>query len=284
MNGDDVEREIFDRRRERARHLFRFKRIPVRILLPNLITLLALCSGITAIRLAIEGRFQLAVGAIIIAIVLDAMDGRIARLLKGQSRFGAELDSLADFVNFGVAPAVMVYTWSLHALHNLGWVAALTLAICCALRLARFNVALDDPDKPHWAVNFFVGIPAPAGAGLAMAPLYLGFLGIIPDGAAAAPFILPYVVAVGVGMASKLPTYSGKGFGRVERDMVLPVLAAIVATIVLLIAFTWEVLSLMAAAYIALLPMGLKSYRRYKAADAAAAAEKPVTEEEAGKA
>jgi len=281
MNGDDLDRELSDRRRERARRLFRFKRIPLRILLPNLITLLALCSGVTAIRLAIEGRFELAVGAVILAIVLDAMDGRIARLLKGQSRFGAELDSLADFVNFGVAPAVLVYTWSLHELHNLGWVAALTLAICCALRLARFNVALDDPDKPAWAVNFFVGIPAPAGAGLAMAPLYLGFLGIIPDGASAAPFILPYVVAVGVGMASKLPTYSGKGFGRVERDMVLPVLAAIVATIVLLIAFTWEVLSIMAAVYIALLPIGLRSYRRYKAADAAAAVQEAANDETA---
>ena len=170
----------------REQRLRRFKMIPVRFLLPNIITLLALCSGVTAIRLGIEGRFELAVGAVIIAVVLDAIDGRLARLLKGSSRFGAELDSLADFVNFGVAPAILVYIWSLHQLRNLGWIVALGLAICCALRLARFNVAIDDPDKPAWKMNFFVGIPAPAGAGLAMAPLYLGFLGLVPDGRAAA--------------------------------------------------------------------------------------------------
>ena len=274
MRGDDIDGDVssIGRGHERERRILRFKRIPLRFLLPNMITLLALCSGVTAIRLGIEGRFEMAIGAVILAVVLDAMDGRLARLLKGQSRFGAELDSLADFVNFGVTPALLIYTWSLHALKNLGWIAALTLAICCALRLARFNVALDDPDKPHWAVNFFTGIPAPAGAGLAMLPIYLGFLGIIPDGPAAAPFILPYVVAVGVGMVSKLPTFSGKGMGRVQRDMVLPILAGLVATIVLLIAYTWQVLSILALVYIGLLPMGLRSYRRHKAADAAAQA------------
>ena len=126
----------------------RFQVIPVRFLLPNLVTLLALCSGVTSIKLAIENRYELAVGAIIVAIILDAVDGRLARMLKGSSRFGAELDSLADFVNFGVAPALLLYFWSLHELGNLGWIAALSLAVCGALRLARFNVAVDDPDKP----------------------------------------------------------------------------------------------------------------------------------------
>jgi CDP-diacylglycerol--serine O-phosphatidyltransferase len=282
MNGDDIDRELAGLGRERERRLLRFKRIPLRFLVPNMITLLALCSGVTAIRLGIEGRFEMAIGAVILAIVLDAMDGRLARLLKGQSRFGAELDSLADFVNFGVAPAVLIYIWSLHELKNLGWIAALSLAICCALRLARFNVALDDPDKPAWAVNFFSGVPAPAGAGLAIAPMYLGFLGIVPDGEAAAPFILPYVVAVAVAMVSRLPTYSGKGMGKVQRDMVLPILAGLVATIVLLIAFTWEMLSILAAVYIGLMPMGYRSYRRHKAADAAAAAEKAAGEQAGG--
>ena len=162
--------------------MHRFKQVPIRFLLPNFITLLALCSGLTAIRLGVEGRYEWAVVAIIVAIVLDAVDGRLARLLKGTSRFGAELDSLADFVNFGVAPAVLIYMWSLNGLRSIGWIAALGLAICCALRLARFNVAIDDPDKPAWMMNYFTGAPAPAGAGLALAPMYLGFLGIVPDG------------------------------------------------------------------------------------------------------
>jgi CDP-diacylglycerol--serine O-phosphatidyltransferase len=151
---NDKPPEIQDRQRQR------FRQVPVRFLLPNLITLLALASGITAIRLGIEGRYELAVGAIIVAIVLDAMDGRLARLLKGTSRFGAELDSLADFLNFGVAPAILMYIWSLNAMRGMGWLIALSFAICCALRLARFNVALDDPDKPVWAPNFFTGAPA----------------------------------------------------------------------------------------------------------------------------
>ena len=188
----------------------RFKQVPLRFLLPNLITLLALCSGITAIRLGIEGRYELAVGAIIVSIVLDAVDGRLARFLKGTSRFGAELDSLADFVNFGVAPAILIYLWALNGLRTMGWVVALILAICCALRLARFNVALDDLEKPAWSASFFSGAPAPAGAGLAMLPMYLGFLGFVDDGHSYAMLIAPYIVAVALLMVSRVPTYSGK--------------------------------------------------------------------------
>jgi CDP-diacylglycerol--serine O-phosphatidyltransferase len=162
---------------------------------------------------------------------------------------------------------VLIYMWSLHALRNLGWIVALALAICCALRLARFNVAIDDPDKPAWMAGFFTGIPAPAGAGLAMAPFYLGFLGLITDGPAAAPFILPYTAAIAAGMISRLPTYSAKGSGqRINRDLVLPILAGVVTVAVLLIAFTWEVLAAMAVLYIALLPFGVRSYHRQKKA------------------
>src|ERR1700758_3322553 len=153
----------FDPRRLEGRRP-RFRLIPVRPLLPNLITLLALCAGLTAIRLTIEERLEWAVAAIVLAAVLDGIDGRIARLLKGTSRFGAELDSLADFVNFGVAPALMLYFWGLHELKSLGWIAALAFAICAGLRLARFNVMLDDPSRPALAANYFVGGPAPAGA------------------------------------------------------------------------------------------------------------------------
>lgn len=250
----------------REQRLHRFKQVPIRILVPNLITLLALCSGVTAIRLGMEGRYELAVGAVILAIVLDAIDGRLARFLKGTSRFGAELDSLADFVNFGVAPAILIYLWSLNSLKSLGWLVALCLAICCALRLARFNVAIDDPDKPAWMMNFFTGAPAPAGAGLAMAPMYLGFLGLIPNGHTVAWLVLPYTAAVALLMVSRVPTFSAKTLGsRISRDLVLPLLGVAALVIVSLIAFTWEMLTAMSALYIALLPFGVRSYRRHKA-------------------
>lgn len=249
----------------------RFKQVPVRYLLPNLITLLALCSGVTAIRLAIEGRFELAVAAVILSIVLDAVDGRLARFLKGTSRFGAELDSLADFVNFGVTPAILIYLWSLNELKTKGWVVALVLAMCCALRLARFNVALDDVNKPAWAGGFFSGAPAPAGAGLALAPMYLGFLGYINDGHAYAMFIAPYTVLVAVLMVSRVPTFSGKTMGpRIRRDLVLPILGCAALTFVFLISFPWETLSIFALLYLGMIPFSIRSYRRHKAADAKA--------------
>src|SRR6266513_4785733 len=138
----------------------RFRLIPVRTLLPNVITLLALCAGLTAIRLAVEEKLEWAVAAIVFAALLDGIDGRVARLLKGTSRFGAELDSLADFVNFGVAPALILYFWGLRELGNLGWIAAMVFAISTGLRLARFNVMVEDPNKPAWAAKFFVGVPA----------------------------------------------------------------------------------------------------------------------------
>src|SRR5215472_9544214 len=133
----------------------RFRRIPVHVLVPNVVTLLALCAGLTAIRMAFEDRYTLALAAIVFAAILDAVDGRLARLLKGTSRFGAELDSLSDFVNFGVAPALILYFWGLHDLKSAGWIAAMVFAICAGLRLARFNVMIDDPDRPAWAANFF---------------------------------------------------------------------------------------------------------------------------------
>jgi CDP-diacylglycerol--serine O-phosphatidyltransferase len=245
----------------------RFGQVPIRYLLPNVITLLAVCSGVTAIRLGIEGRYELAVAAVILACVLDAMDGRIARFLKGSSRFGAELDSLADFVNFGVVPAVLIWMWSLHALKNLGWIFALGLAICCALRLARFNVAIDDPDKPKWMVSYFVGIPAPAGALLAMAPMYLGFLDLVQDGAGIAPIVLCWTALVACGLVSRIPTFSGKGSGRrISREMMLPVVAAIVFGAVLLASYPWETLTVAVAIYVALIPFGIRRFQRQKRA------------------
>jgi CDP-diacylglycerol--serine O-phosphatidyltransferase len=267
--GLDDREPIAARRRRR-----RFNQVPIRFLLPNLITLLALCSGVTAIRLAIEGRFELAVAAVMICIILDAIDGRLARLLKGTSRFGAELDSLADFVNFGVAPAILVFQWSLNGIKGAGWVAALTFAVCCALRLARFNVALDDPDRPAWMTNFFTGAPAPAGAGLAMAPMYLGFLGAVDDGHAIKWLVMPYIVAVGLLMVSRVPTFSGKTLGaRVGRDWVVPILGLLVFFVAVLLTYPWETLTALALAYLAMIPVSIRSYRQQKSASEARQAE-----------
>ncbi len=212
----------------------RFKAIPVRTLLPNLITLLALCAGLTAIRMAIEDRLELALAAIVFAALLDGIDGRVARMLKGTSRFGAELDSLADFVNFGVAPALILYFWGLHELKSVGWIAAMVFAICAALRLARFNVMIDDPNKPVWAGNFFTGIPAPAGAITVLLPIYLYFLGV-PNGLITVWVTFFYTLAIALLMVSRLPVFSGKRVGkRVPPEMVLPVFVAAVLFVALL--------------------------------------------------
>ena len=249
----------------------RFKAIPVRTLLPNLITLLALCAGLTAIRLAIESKLELALGAIVFAAVLDGIDGRVARMLKGTSRFGAELDSLADFVNFGVAPGLILYFWGLHELKSAGWIAALVFAICAALRLARFNVMIDDPDKPAWSGNFFTGIPAPAGALTVLLPIYLYFLGV-SNGLVTIWLTLFYTLAIGLLMVSRLPVLSGKRVGkRVPPEMVLPVFVVVVLVFALLISYPWEVLSVSAIVYLASLPLSWLSYRDYVRKDALAA-------------
>src|ERR1700676_4743788 len=199
----------------------RFRRIPVRTLVPNIITLLALCAGLTAIRMAFENRYVLALAAIVFAAFLDGIDGRLARFLKGTSRFGAELDSLADFVNFGVAPALTLYFWVLHEVKSPGWIAAMVFAIAAGLRPARFNVMVDDPNRPIWAGNFFTGIPAPAGAITVLLPVYVHFLGL-PRLSFVAPVTLVYTLAIAFLMVSRLPVYSGKRVGtRVAPDMVL---------------------------------------------------------------
>src|SRR3984893_14977446 len=248
----------------------RFKAIPVRTLLPNLITLLALCERVTAIRLAVENKLELALAAIVFAALLDGIDGRIARLLKGTSRFGAELDSLADFVNFGVASALIVYLWDLHELKSAGWIAAMVFAICTGLRLARFNVMIDDPNKPAWAANFFAVIPAPAGAITVLLPIYTYFLGM-PRFAFVAPVSLVYTLAIAFLMVSRLPIFSGKRVGkRIAPEMVLPVFVAVVLFFALLVAYPWEVLTLGTVAYLGGLPFGWIAYRDYQRRDAVA--------------
>jgi CDP-diacylglycerol---serine O-phosphatidyltransferase len=242
----------------------RFRRIPVRTLVPNVVTLLALCAGLTAIRMAFEDRYTLALAAIVFAAFLDGIDGRLARFLKGTSRFGAELDSLSDFVNFGVAPSLILYFWGLHDLKSAGWIAAMVFAICAGLRLARFNVMLDDPDKPAWTNNFFVGVPAPAGAITVLLPIYAAFLGL-PRSEVLTWATLVYTLAIGSLMVSRLPVFSGKRVGtRVPPELVGPAIVAAVLFIALLIAYPWIILTLGTIAYIACLPFGYLSYRGYE--------------------
>src|SRR5262245_17767740 len=260
-----------DRERLEARRQ-RFRAIPVRTLLPNMITLLALCAGLTGIRLAFEGKLELALAAIVFAAALDGIDGRLARLMKGQSKFGAELDSLADFMNFGCAPALFLYLWALYELGNVGWIAAMVFAICAALRLARFNVMADDPNRPVWTGNFFAGVRAPAGALVVLLPIYLSLLGLFN---APAALTLIYTLAIAGLMVSRLPVYSGKRVGkRVPPEMVLPVFVVVVLFFALLIAYPWWVLSIGTVFYLAALPLSWMSYQEYQRKDAAAAAPK----------
>jgi len=240
----------------------RFRTIPVRTLLPNVITLLALCAGLTAIRLAVEERFDWALAGVVFAAALDGIDGRVARMLKGTSRFGAELDSLADFVNFGVAPALILYFWGLHDLKSAGWIVCLVFAICAGLRLARFNVMLDDTSRPAWAANYFVGMPAPAGAIAVLLPIYINFVGL-PWLGFPTSLTFIYTLVIALVMVSRFPVYSGKKLGtRVPPEMVLPVFVAVVAFFALLLSYPWMVLTIGTFAFLATLPFGWLSYSK----------------------
>lgn len=257
----------------------RFRQIPIRLLVPNIITLLALCAGLTAIRLTIEGRIELALAAIVFAALLDGVDGRVARMLKGQSRFGAELDSLADFVNFGVTPGLILYFWKLNEIGNVGWIAAMIFAISGGLRLARFNATMDDPNKPAFAENFFTGVPAPAGAICVLLPIYLSLLGAPP---LPAMVVALYAMIIAFLMVSRLPVFSGKKIGaRVPRDIVLPVVVAVIIVVALLISYPWHLLSAVVIAFLVCLPVGWKSYRNHErraAEEQTGAVEAPTVE------
>jgi CDP-diacylglycerol--serine O-phosphatidyltransferase len=235
--------------------------VPLRLLIPNIITLFALGVGLTAIRLAMEGSIEWAVSAVAAAAVLDGLDGRIARALKGTSRFGAELDSLADFVDFGVAPALMLYVAGLHAAKSFGWVAALLFAMACALRLARFNVMVDE-DQPAWRKTFFVGMPAPAGAIVGLLPIYLHYvfgLGQPTPRSALAESL--YVLAIALLMASRIPHFSGKSIGRVPREYVAVVLVGVAAALLLVFNFPMQALVAVTVAYLASIPFAVRRFR-----------------------
>lgn len=249
-------REAFLRARRRS--------VPFRVLIPNIVTLLGLCVGMTSIRMAFEGRFEYALVAIGAAAVLDGLDGRMARLLKASSRFGAELDSLSDFVCFGVAPAVVLYLWGFAEVASLGWIIVLIFAVSTALRLARFNVALDEPNKPSWEQAFFVGIPAPAGAVLLMLPLYLEGLGV-PKDWLFLPLLSLYAIAIAALMASRVRTFSGKLAGqRIAPDYIAPVAALGVVIVATFVTYPYLSATLGCIAYLSLIPMSAKRYNEAK--------------------
>ena len=229
-------------------------------IIPNLITVMALCAGLTGIRFALQEKWEFAIGAIALAAILDTLDGRMARLLKGQSKFGAELDSLSDFISFGVAPALILYFWTTQNIHGVGWASVLFFSTCMALRLARFNTKLDDPDPPSFAARFFSGIPAPAAAGLACLPVILSFE--IDQGVIRQPYVIAgWLVLVGLMMVSSIPTFSFKGT-KLPQKLVIPIF--VVAGLFIACALTeiWIALAALIITYILTIPLSYRSYRR----------------------
>jgi CDP-diacylglycerol---serine O-phosphatidyltransferase len=251
--------------------------IPLRALVPNAVTVLALCCGLTGVRFAIGGEWEKAVVAVLLAGVLDGIDGRIARLLKGTSRFGAELDSLSDVTAFGVAPTLILYLWALqHLPGRLGWVIALANAIACALRLARFNAQIDADEQPHKKLGYLTGIPAPAAAGLALTPMFIEFWlapAFFDDVALRAAVVAASTLAVAFLMVSNLPSYSW-GSLRLRPSWRLPALAAIGLLAGALFTNPWPTLAVITIAYAASIPLAISSYARVKARGGRAGADR----------
>jgi CDP-diacylglycerol--serine O-phosphatidyltransferase len=243
--------------------------ITFRAMIPNAITLLALCFGLTGVRFAIGAEWEKALAAIIVAGVLDGMDGRIARLLRAQSKFGAELDSFSDNIAFGTAPALILFLWSLQHAPKFGWTAALALAVCCALRLARFNARLDAAEQPHKSAGFNTGVPAPARAGLAFVPIFLWL--VTGNGWFQAWYVvMPWVVLVALLMISSIPTYSWSSI-RIRSGWRLFALAGIALLGAALLTAPWHTLLAVAVLYLAMLPFSLASYARVRRRRASAA-------------
>ena len=239
----------------------RLSALPFNRLIPNIMTVFALCAGLTAILYGIQSKWQFAVAAIMIAALLDALDGRIARLLGGTSRFGAELDSLSDFVCFGVAPAILLFLWTLQHAKGPGWVIALVFSVCAALRLARFNTRLGDSDMPVWAGNYFTGVPAPAGGGLVLLPMMLSFefdLDFLSH-----PLVNgPVAIVVAYMMISRIPTFSFKKV-IVPQRLIVPLLLMVGLLAALLATATWLTISSLLILYICLIPVSVRAYRRH---------------------
>lgn len=254
--------------------------IPFRAMVPNAITLLALCFGLTGVSFAIGGEWEKALGAVVFAGVLDGFDGRIARLLRANSKFGAELDSLSDNIAFGTAPALILFLWSLQMAPRFGWVAALALAVCCALRLARFNARIDAIQQPHKSAGFNTGVPAPVGAGVAFVPIYLWLI-TENDLFRRWELVLPWTLFVAMLMISSLPTFSWSSL-RIRRSWRLFALAAIALLGAALIRAPWITLLGIAVLYLLMLPFAFASYARVRQRRASVARREPARGAEAG--
>lgn len=239
----------------------RLKEIPLRLMVPNLITVLAICAGLTGIRYAIEFRYEMAVQMVLIAAFLDGIDGRIARMMKATSKFGAQMDSLADIINFGVAPAMVLYIFVLDQARSLGWIAALIYTIAAGLRLARFNVMTDNDVKAPWQSSYFVGVPAPAGAFLVLLPVYLSFLGVAPNNTMAL-FSAAYTLLIAALLISRVPVWSGKSGSRVPRNYMMPIILGVVLLVATLSVYPWQTLSAAVVAYLLSLPFGARAWQR----------------------
>lgn len=243
--------------------------LPLRAFIPNAVTALALCLGLTGVRFGIGGEFDKALASIILAGVLDGMDGRIARLLRAQSRFGAELDSLSDNIAFGTAPALILFLWSLNDAPKFGWVAALALAVACALRLARFNARIDAADQPHKSAGFNTGVPAPAGAGLAFVPIYLWLISgdeLFRNWV----LVMPWTLFIAVLMISSIPTFSWTSI-RIRKSWRLMALAGVALFGAALLTAPWITLLAISTIYLAVLPFSIAAYARVKRRRAASA-------------
>lgn len=239
------------------------RRLPVRRIIPNVITLLALCIGLTSIQQGLAGNFELAVYCILAAAVLDATDGRVARLLHAESVIGEQLDSLADFINFGVAPALVIYAWALQPTGRLGWAVLLIYSMCCALRLARFHAASDDGDASDKLRRFFIGVPAPAGGGLMLLPLFLSFAGLV-DLRDAPAFVMVNSLLVGFLMVSRLPSFAPDALlsPTIRREYMGFAMLAVACVLVMVLTFPWPTMIACAGLYFASLPLSYRAYRR----------------------
>ncbi|MFW2544283.1 CDP-diacylglycerol--serine O-phosphatidyltransferase [Primorskyibacter sp. 2E107] len=235
-------------------------KLPILHLLPNLLTIAAICAGLTAIRFGLNGEYESAVKLVLLAGILDGLDGRLARLLRCQSSVGAELDSLADFLNFGVAPGLILHAWALHEFRGMGWIAVLVYTICCVLRLARFNVNSRLEVKP--ASDHFVGVPSPAGAGLAMLPMYIAFLYPEEDHLPA-ELIALYLLIVGFMMIGRLPTPSFKNF-TIRREYARFLIVGAVLMASALFTYLWATLVIACLVYLAGLVFAFITSRRSK--------------------
>ncbi|MEO6214618.1 MAG: phosphatidylcholine/phosphatidylserine synthase [Sphingomonas sp.] len=271
--------------------------LPLRAVAPNAVTALALCFGLTGIRYAISassglpgtaGDWEIAVTMIMIAGVLDGLDGTVARLVRGESRFGAELDSLSDAISFGVSPALIVYLWSLKGIPRLGWLIALVFAVFCALRLARFNANIDVSEQPHKSAGFLTGIPAPAGAGLAMLPLYLSFVTEAP--VMRSPWLVaPWMAFIASLMVSSVATFSWSSL-KLRHNIRFEAIVVVVLLGAALISAPWYALSAICITYLGLIPFSVRSYRRVRrlrgtaggaTAEAGAEVQLPVSQSDA---